>query len=49
MGTSKLNYMDPRITVSWCKQNEVPIERVFTKSVRDKFPWAMYAEPEYKF
>ena len=26
LGTSKLNYMDPRITVSWCKKNEVNIE-----------------------
>ena len=49
LGTSKLNYMDPRITVSWCKENEVGIEKIFTKSVRDKFPWAMYAKPDYKF
>jgi DNA topoisomerase-1 len=49
LGTSKLNYMDPRITVAWCKTFEVPIERVFTKSVRDKFPWAMYIQPSYKF
>ena len=49
LGTSKLNYMDPRITVSWCKKYEVPIERVFTKSIRDKFPWAMYTGPDYKF
>jgi DNA topoisomerase-1 len=41
--------MDPRITVSFCKNNEIPIERIFTKSIRDKFPWAMYANPEYKF
>lgn len=41
--------MDPRITVSWCKKNEVAIERIFTKSVREKFPWAMYASPDYKF
>lgn len=49
LGTSKLNYMDPRITVSWCKNNEVPIEKVFSKNIRDKFPWAMYSELEYKF
>jgi len=41
--------MDPRITVAWCKNLEVPIEKIFTKSVRDKFPWAMYALPTYKF
>ena len=49
LGTSKLNYMDPRITVSWCKKYEVPIEKVFSKSIRAKFPWAMYIEPSYKF
>jgi DNA topoisomerase-1 len=49
LGTSKLNYMDPRITVAWCKTNDVPIDKVFTKSIRDKFPWAMYAEPSYQF
>ena len=29
LGTSKINYMDPRISISWCKENEVPIEKVF--------------------
>ena len=41
--------MDPRITVGWCKKNEVPIERIFTKSIRDKFPWAMYTKPDFNF
>lgn len=30
LGTSKINYLDPRITVAWCKRNEVPIEKVNT-------------------
>lgn len=49
LGTSKLNYNDPRITVKWCKLNEVPIEKVFSKTVRSKFPWAMYTELDWKF
>ena len=49
LGTSKINYNDPRITVAWCKRNEVPIEKVFTKSLRTKFPWAMFGEPDWKF
>ena len=49
LSTSKLNYMDPRITVSWCKKYEIPIEKVFSKSIRDKFPWAMYIDPNYNF
>lgn len=23
LGTSKINYMDPRISIAWCKRNEV--------------------------
>lgn len=49
LGTSKLNYMDPRITVAWCKRNEVPIEKVFNKSLLSKFLWSMEIEPEFKF
>ncbi|KAE8775865.1 DNA topoisomerase 1 [Hordeum vulgare] len=26
LGTSKINYLDPRITVAWCKTHEVPID-----------------------
>lgn len=28
LGTSKINYLDPRITVAWCKRHEVPIDKV---------------------
>merc|ERR1739845_249900 len=41
LGTSKLNYMDPRISVAFCKRNEVPIEKIFSKTMRDKFNWSM--------
>ena len=41
LGTSKINYLDPRLTVAWCKANEVPIEKVFNKSLLSKFSWAM--------
>jgi len=49
LGTSKINYMDPRITVAWCKKNEVPLEKVFNKSLLSKFLWAMDVEPAYRF
>ena len=29
LGTSKINYMDPRITIGWCKAKELPIEKIF--------------------
>lgn len=41
LGTSKLNYLDPRITVAWCKKWEVPIEKIYNKSQREKFAWAI--------
>jgi C-terminal topoisomerase domain len=49
LGTSKINYMDPRISVAWCKRNEVPIERIFAKTLRDKFVWAMNVPPDWRF
>lgn len=49
LGTSKINYMDPRITIAWCKQKEVPIEKVFPQTLRKKFAWAMSEEPTYQF
>jgi len=49
LGTSKINYMDPRISVAWCKRNEVPIEKIFSKTLRDKFNWAMAVEPTWEF
>jgi DNA topoisomerase I len=49
LGTSKINYLDPRITVAWCKRNEVPIEKVFNKSLLSKFLWSLDVEPSFKF
>ena len=49
LGTSKINYLDPRITVAWCKRNEVPIEKIFNKSLLSKFHWSMDVEPEFSF
>ena len=44
-----VNYMDPRISVAWCKRNEVPIEKIFSKTLRDKFNWAMAVPGEWEF
>ena len=49
LGTSKINYMDPRISVAWCKRQECDISKIFAKALRDKFPWAMSAPMTYKF
>jgi DNA topoisomerase-1 len=49
LGTSKINYLDPRITIAWCKRNDVPIEKVFNRSLITKFGWAMENEPSFVF
>ena len=49
LGTSRINYMDPRITISWCKLKDVPIEKIFQANLQAKFNWAMHNEPDWKF
>lgn len=49
LGTSKINYLDPRITVAWCKKHEVPIERIFAKTLLVKFAWAMEIPEDFRF
>ncbi|TRY85237.1 hypothetical protein DNTS_009275 [Danionella cerebrum] len=41
LSTSKLNYLDPRISVAWCKKMEVPLDKIYNKTQRDKFAWAV--------
>lgn len=50
LGTSKMNYIDPRLTVMFSKKYDVPIEKLFTKTLRDKFQWAIQsAEEDWEF
>ncbi|XP_030215029.1 DNA topoisomerase 1 [Gadus morhua] len=50
LGTSKLNYLDPRISVAWCKKWEISIEKVYNKTQREKFAWAIdMAEDDFEF
>lgn len=46
LGTSKMNYIDPRLTVMFAKKFNVPIEKLFTKTLRDKFAWAIESADE---
>jgi len=50
LGTSKLNYLDPRISVAWAKKYDVPMEKVYNKTQRSKFQWAIdMATEDYNF
>lgn len=50
LGTSKLNYLDPRISVAWCKKWGIPVEKIYNKTQREKFAWAIdMADHDYEF
>jgi DNA topoisomerase-1 len=50
LATSKLNYLDPRISVAWCNKHGVPLEKVFSKTQREKFRWAVHmADADFTF
>ncbi|KAL9020591.1 MAG: hypothetical protein Q9185_002177 [Variospora sp. 1 TL-2023] len=46
LGTSKINYIDPRLTVVFSKKFNVPIEKFFSKTLREKFDWAVQSVDE---
>jgi len=40
LGTSKANYSDPRISYSFAKLNNIPINKIYNKSLQEMFKWA---------
>ena len=40
------NYIDPRLTVVFSKKFNVPIEKFFSKTLREKFDWAIKSVDE---
>lgn len=49
LGTSKNNYIDPRIIFSFIKKFEIPPEKLFTKTLVKRFDWASKVERDYRF
>lgn len=48
--TSKLNYVDPRILVAFCKRHDLPIQGVaYTASQTERFRWAASTPGTFKF
>jgi len=50
--TSKINYIDPRISIAWANKVGLPLTKIFSAAVRRKFPWAVAAveeNPDFKF
>jgi hypothetical protein len=38
LGTSRLNYIDPRITLAWCKEAQFDFKRLFPKTQQVRVP-----------
>jgi len=50
--TSKVNYIDPRISITWCNKHGIDIKKIFAKTMRDKFAWAIAEvknKPNFEF
>ena len=50
-GTSKTNYIDPRITIAFLKKNNIVdnIDKFFSKTHQNQFKWALDVDENYKF
>jgi DNA topoisomerase-1 len=49
LSTSKINYIDPRITIAFLKKHNLPIEKIFSQALIDKFFWAMDVDEKWQF
>ncbi|KAH7820743.1 TOP1, topoisomerase IB [Monocercomonoides exilis] len=49
LSTSRLNYLDPRVSIAWCKKWGLDIAKIFSKGLRDKFPWALDVPEDWRF
>lgn len=49
LGTSRENYIDPRITVAFMKKHNIPVEKIFSTKLQKKFKWAFDVDDQYKF
>lgn len=49
LSTSKINYIDPRITVAFLKKHNIPVDKIFPKTLQEKFKWAFDIDESYRF
>jgi DNA topoisomerase-1 len=49
LGTSKNNYIDPRIIFAFIKKYNIPVEKILTKVLSKRFEWASNIDKNYKF
>ena len=49
LGTSKMNYIDPRIIFAFINRFKIPPEKLFTSSLLTRFEWASSVDKDYRF
>ena len=49
LGTSKQNYIDPRIIVAFMKKHNLSIDKLFSKTLQNKFKWAFDVDENFIF
>lgn len=49
LSTSKANYIDPRITVAFMKKHKLDVDKIFSKTLKEKFKWAFDVDENYSF
>lgn len=49
LGTSKINYLDPRISIAWCKRVDLDYKAIFSTALIKKFSWAMDVDESWSF
>jgi DNA topoisomerase-1 len=47
--TAKVNYVDPRIIVAFCKRRDYPVTKAFTNAQLSRFGWAMDVDARFSY
>lgn len=47
LGTSKTAYFSPMVVYSFCKKNNVPVDKIYTKALQNRFSWAADVDEDY--
>lgn len=49
LDTSKTNYIDPRIGIAFMMTHNLPIDKIYSKVLQDRFKWAFTVDKDFKF
>ena len=49
LSTSKNNYIDPRIIVSFMKKFNIPFDKIFNEKLQKRFEWALSVDKNFRF